>query len=83
MRSSSAPGPSRGGFALGFVMLMLFAISITTMTGYLVVSSEYSMSNHAKEGAGVVAVAHGGMQRFLADPNGVAQRGILIWQATL
>lgn len=54
-----------------FVLLMLFAISITAVTGYLVVSSEFSMSNHSKEGAGVIAVAHGGMQRFLADQGGV------------
>ena len=54
-----------------FVLLLLFAISITAVTGYLVVSSEFSMSNHAKEGAEVIAVAHGGMQRFLADQRGV------------
>ena len=63
--------PSRGGFAMIFVTLMLFAISITAVTGYLVVSSEFSMSNHAKEGAEVIAVAHGGMQRFLSDQRGV------------
>ncbi len=67
----SASGASRRGFVMMFVLLMLFAISITAVTGYLVVSSEFSLSNHAKEGAEVIAVAHGGMQRFLADQIGV------------
>ena len=73
MRHASAPAsePSRGGFVMIFVLLMLFAISITAVTGYHVVSSEFSMSNHAKEGAEVIAIAHGGMQRFLADQRGV------------
>ncbi len=75
MRHPSAleqsPGGSRGGFAMVFVMLMLFAISVTAVTGYLVVSSEFSMSNHAREGAGVVAIAHGGMQQYLAEQTGV------------
>ena len=53
------------------VLLMLFAISISAVTGYLAVSSEFSMSNHAKEGAEVIAIAHGGMQLFLADQTGV------------
>ena len=70
MRHESESGTSRGGFVILFVLLMLFAISITAVTGYLVVNSEFSMSNHAKEGAEVISVAHGGMQRFLADPMG-------------
>ncbi len=70
MRHPSASGPSRGGFVFYFVLVMLFAISIAAVTGYMVVSSEFSMSNHAKEGAEVISVAHGGMQRFLADQTG-------------
>ncbi len=71
MRHASESESSRGGFAMVFVTLMLFAISVTAVTGYLVVSSEYSMSNHAKEGAGVISIAHGGMQHFLSDQTGV------------
>ena len=70
MRQESARGSSDDGFVMMFVMLMLFVISITAFTGYLVVSSEFSMSGHAKEGAEVIAIAHGGMERFLADQNG-------------
>ncbi len=77
MTRAPVSGPSRDGFALGFVMLMLFAISITAMTGFLIVSSEFSMSNHAKEGAGVIAVANGGMQRFLADQIGVVGDSVI------
>ena len=71
MRHPSASGVSPGGFVMISVLLMLFAISISAVTGYLAVSSEFSMSNHAKEGAEVIAVAHGGMQHFLADQTGV------------
>ena len=68
----SASGPPReDGFVMIFVLFMLFTISITAVTGYLVVSSEFSLSNHAKEGAEVIAVAHGGMQQFLAEQTGV------------
>ncbi len=66
MRHASESGTSRGGFVIFFVVLMLFAISITAVTGYLIVDSEFSLSNHAKEGAEVISVAHGGMQQFLA-----------------
>ena len=71
MKHASEPGTSRGGFVIFFVLLMMFAISITAVTGYLVVNSEFSLSNHAKEGAEVISVAHGGMQHFLADQTGV------------
>ena len=70
VRHASESATSRGGFVIFFVVLMLFAISITAVTGYLVVDSEFSLSNHAKEGAEVISVAHGGMQRFLADQTG-------------
>ena len=70
MRQASASGASGGGFVMISVLLMLFAISISAVTGYMAVSSEFSMSNHAKEGAEVVAVAHGGMQQFLAEQTG-------------
>ncbi len=71
MRHTSAPEPSRGGFVMFFVLLMLFAISVTGVTGYLIVNSEFSMSNHAREGAEVISIAHGGMQQFLATQHGV------------
>ena len=70
MKHASAPESSRDGFVIFFVLIMLFAILITAVTGYMVVSSEFSMSNHAKEGAEVISIAHGGMQQFLASQTG-------------
>ena len=77
MRHASESETSRGGFVIFFVVLMLFAISITAVTGYLVVDSEFSMSNHAKEGAEVISVAHGGMQHFLSEQTGVVGDSIV------
>ena len=70
MTHPSESQTSQGGFVIAVVLIMLFAISISAVTGYLVVSSEFSMSNHAKEGAEAGSIAHGGMQRFLADQSG-------------
>ncbi len=77
MKHTSAPEPSRGGFVLFFVLLMLFAVSMAAVTGYLAVTSEFSMSNHAKEGAEAVSIAHGGMQQFLAGQTGVVGDSIV------
>jgi len=60
-----------GGFVLGFVILMLFAISVMSATGYLVVSNEFSMSKHASESSEAVAVARAGLERFVAEQIGV------------
>ena len=70
MKHASPTGSSRDGFAIVFVLLMLFAISIAATMGYMAVNSEYAMSNHAKEGAEVISIAHGAMQRFLAEQTG-------------
>ena len=70
MRHTPTPELSSGGFVMSFVMLMLFAISVTAVTGYIIVSSEFAMSNHAKEGSEVIAVAHGGLQRYLSEQMG-------------
>lgn len=62
---------SREGFVLAFVVFMLFAISVAGATGYLIVSSEFSMSTHSGEGSEALAVARAGLERFVAEHVGV------------
>lgn len=61
----------QGGFVLAFVVFMLFAVSIAATTGYLVVSSEFSMAKHATDGAEALTVARAGLERFVAEQIGV------------
>jgi hypothetical protein len=59
------------GFALAFVVMMLFAISVAGATGYLVVSGEFTVAKYGKQGAEALAVARAGLQRFVAHQIGV------------
>ena len=52
------------------VVFMLFAISVAGATGYLVVNSDFRMTNHSTDAAEALAVAHGGLQRFVAEQLG-------------
>ena len=61
----------RGGFVLALVVFMLFAISVTGMTGYLIVASEFELSKHAGQGAEALSVARAGLERFVAEQLGV------------
>lgn len=61
---------SRDGFVVVLVVFMLFAISVAGATGYLVVSSDFVMAKHASHAAEALAVAHGGLQRFVAEQLG-------------
>jgi hypothetical protein len=56
---------------LALVVLMLFAISVGGVTGYLVVSTEFGMARHAGEGSEALSVARAGLQRFVAEQLGV------------
>lgn len=58
---------AQDGFVLAFVVFMLFAISVAGATGYMIVSSEFSMSTHAGEGSEALAVARAGLERFVAE----------------
>jgi len=70
--ASVTPLPSdRRGFVLGFVIMMLFAISVMGATGYLVVNSEFTMSKYGSESAEALTVARAGLQRFVAEHIGV------------
>lgn len=60
----------RGGFVLGLVVLLLFAISVAGATGYMVVNTEFSLSTQNREGREALAVARAGLQRFLAETVG-------------
>jgi hypothetical protein len=61
----------RRGFVLAVVVFMLFAISITAVTGYLVVSSEFELSRGSGQGAEALTVARAGLERFVAEQLGV------------
>lgn len=63
-------GGDRSGFALLLVVLLLFAIAVAGATGYQVVSSEFAMSTQSREGVEALALARGGLQRFLAEQVG-------------
>jgi hypothetical protein len=72
---ASIPRPrvpqARGGFVLALVVLMLFAISITAATGYLMVNTEFAMAKSSGEGAEALSVARAGLTRFVAEQLGV------------
>lgn len=61
----------RRGFVLAFVVFVLFAISVAGVTGYLVVSSEFTLSRYSGQGAEALIVARGGLERFVAEQIGV------------
>jgi hypothetical protein len=61
----------RGGFVLAFVVFMLFAITVTSVTGYLLVASEFQMAKYAGDGAEALTVARAGLERFVAEQIGV------------
>lgn len=70
----TTPGPisaDRRGFVLMLVVLMLFAISVASAAGYLVVRSEFSMAKHSSDGAEALVVARAGLNRFIAEQIGV------------
>jgi hypothetical protein len=60
----------REGFVLAFVVFMLFAISVMGATGYMVVSSEFSLAKNSGEGAEALTVARAGLERFVAEQLG-------------
>lgn len=59
------------GFVLPFVVFMLFAISVTGVTGYLIVNSEFALAKHSSDGAKALTVARAGLERFVAEEIGV------------
>ena len=63
--------PQRGGFVLALVVMMLFAISVAGATGYLVVSTEFTLAKHSAQGAEALTVARAGLHRFVAEQIGV------------
>ena len=71
VRGGSGTDGRRGGFVLAFVVFMLFAISVAGVTGYLVVSSEFTLSRYSSQGAEALTVARAGLERFVAEQIGV------------
>lgn len=60
----------QGGFVLAFVVFMLFAISVAAATGYMLVSSEFSLSRHSSDGSEALTVARAGLERYVAESLG-------------
>ncbi|MEX2467084.1 MAG: hypothetical protein WD995_09240 [Gemmatimonadota bacterium] len=60
-----------GGFVLALVVLMLFAISLAGAAGYLVVNAESRMARYSTQGEEAMALARGGLHRFIAEQLGV------------
>lgn len=60
----------RSGFAVALVVLMLFAIAVAGITGYQVISAELVMSTQTRDGHAALAVARGGLQRFIGEQVG-------------
>ncbi|MCK5651961.1 MAG: hypothetical protein KAJ42_11310, partial [Gemmatimonadetes bacterium] len=63
-------GARRGGFALGLVVLLLFAIGVAGAVGFQVVQVESHLSNQAREMNLALSVAEAGLQRFLGEHRG-------------
>lgn len=59
-----------GGFVLAMVVMMLFAIAVAGSMGYMVVNSEFSLANSNRDGQEALAVARGGLERFIAEQLG-------------
>jgi len=71
------PRSRDGGFVLALVVLMLFAITIIGGAGYLVVNAEGRMARYAGQGEEALAVARGGLHRFVAEQlGGVADSSV-------
>ena len=56
---------------LAFVVMMLFTISVAGATGYLVVSTEFTMAKYSSQSGEALAVARAGLHRFVAEQIGV------------
>lgn len=62
---------NRDGFILGFVLLMLFAVSVMGATGYIVVSAEAGLASSSSESQEALTIARAALQRFVAEQVGV------------
>ena len=73
-------GARRGGFALGLVVLLLFAIGVAGAVGFQVVQVESQLSNQAREMNLALSVAEAGLKRFLGESRDcVGKNRSLIW----
>lgn len=70
-RDRAPRSAERGGFVLVLVVMMLFAISVASATGYIVVNTEFDMARYSDEGAEALSVARAGLHRFAAEQLGV------------
>lgn len=75
MKAGARPGD--GGFVLALVVLMLFAISMASGAGYLVVSAEKRMARFSTQGEEAMALARGGLNRFVAEQLGAVDDSVV------
>jgi len=68
--SASSRRSQDGGFVLAFVVFMLFAVSVASLTGYMVVASEFSLAKGNSDGSEALTVARAGLERFVAEQLG-------------
>ena len=61
----------RDGFVIAFVVFMLFAVSLASIAGYMIVGSEFELSRYSGQGAEALTVARAGLERFAAEQFGV------------
>lgn len=60
-----------GGFILGLVVLMLFAIAVAGAAGFQLVSTEFTLATQGRDGQKALVVARAGLSRFLGEQIGV------------
>jgi hypothetical protein len=60
-------GRREDGFALGLVVLLLFAIGVAAATGYQVVMTEFQLATQARDGHRALTVAGAGLERYLGE----------------
>lgn len=71
-------GRGDGGFALGLVVLLLFAIGTIGAAGYRIISSEAIQARQGIETVRALAVAQGGVQWFTARQRGLVPDSVTV-----
>ncbi|HEX9886114.1 MAG TPA: hypothetical protein VGA70_06480 [Longimicrobiales bacterium] len=61
----------RGGFAVAFVVFLLFAVAVAGAIGYQVVRLEAELAYQSQEGGEALSVARAGLSRFAGESLGV------------
>jgi hypothetical protein len=68
----------RDGFVLLVVVFVLFAVGMAAATGYAVVNLEADLSSQAEESAQALAVARGGLERYMGEHLGIPEDSTVV-----